>query len=636
MGCTQAKAATGVDSAELASTSNTTARTTSTNLSAVSSGTPRVVGRRIRRSKTPRSDASTAKPESTASTIRDDTSIFLQTLSAYFDCRKQLKAEADRIDAKGKLRTLRVSANVRQYVHKRHKSSANTSGSLSISRQQHDIQGQPVKNVQDLLDAAAFATPHFKRFLNKLVDGVEDVRRSQVLIAPAKQAARINEKAVNDYSEREPGPAESWVYDVTRASLICTSARQMRRVAKWLHQNSQIVVAKNRFKNPTISGYRDILFVVKIYVPAKDKLHSYFDHMCELQIHHKRIWGLNHKLESHKHYEFFRAYFRGNDEESVGKRLEDLEAINAKGRLDESVLEQVLESYDGWRMRRLARLFYEHLPEYELALMLLYQARDLAIIEDGDDHIHVAAIQNNIGYVLGQRKEDYDVALEHYLLALRIIERHGGIVHPETASAYSNIGNTLNQRGRGEYLSAFLHHERALIIRRHVLGKKHADTASSYASIGNVLHSVNNLKGSMKNHRLALKIRLSVLGRRHPCTASSFHSIGTLLHSQKKTQDALDHHQQALEIRIEVLGQRHPETASSYYNIGELFLLLQTDNEHESLANQNKALDFHKLALEIRQAVLGNDHPYTQESILSVETLQARHSQFAHEQAQLA
>jgi preprotein translocase subunit SecA/nephrocystin-3 len=309
-----------------------------------------------------------------------------------------------------------------------------------------------------------------------------------------------------------------------------------------------------------------------------------------------------------------------------------LEAINAKGRLDESVLEQVLESYDGWRMRRLARLFYEHLPEYELALMLLYQARDLAIIEDGEDHIHVAAIQNNIGYVLSQRKGDHHAALEHYLPALRIMERHVGKGHPDTASAYSNIGAALNRMG--EHRLAFLHHRRALIIRRHVLGEYHADTASSYASIGTVLCFQNNLEGSMENHRLALKIRLSVLGRRHPYTASSFHSIGTLLHRQNNTQGALDHHQQALEIRIEVLGQGHPETASSYCNIGKLLLLLQTDNEHESLANQNKALHFHELALEIRQAVLGNDHPYTQESILSVETLQAR--QFAHEQAQLA
>ena len=68
---------------------------------------------------------------------------------------------------------------------------------------------------------------------------------------------------------------------------------------------------------------------------------------------------------------------------------------------------------------------------------------------------------------------------------------------------------------------------------------------------------------------------------------------------------ALEFHAKALNIREKVLGKDHPDTANSYNSIGYVY---------SDMGDYPKALDFYTKALNIREKVLGKDHPDTANS----------------------
>ena len=72
---------------------------------------------------------------------------------------------------------------------------------------------------------------------------------------------------------------------------------------------------------------------------------------------------------------------------------------------------------------------------------------------------------------------------------------------------------------------------------------------------------------------------------------------------------ALEFHTKALNIREKVLGKDHPDTATSYNSIG---------NGYYYMGNYPKALEFHTKALNIREKALGKDHPTTADSYNSI------------------
>ena len=72
---------------------------------------------------------------------------------------------------------------------------------------------------------------------------------------------------------------------------------------------------------------------------------------------------------------------------------------------------------------------------------------------------------------------------------------------------------------------------------------------------------------------------------------------------------ALEFYTKALNIREKVLGKDHPDTAFSYNNIGSVYY---------RMGNYPKALEFHTKALNIREKALGKDHPTTADSYNSI------------------
>ena len=85
-------------------------------------------------------------------------------------------------------------------------------------------------------------------------------------------------------------------------------------------------------------------------------------------------------------------------------------------------------------------------------------------------------------------------------------------------------------------------------------------------------------------------------------TATLFHNIATVYQDQGEYEKALEYFRKALAIREKVLGAEHPSTATTYNNIAVVYW---SQGEYE------KSLGYYKKALAIDETVLGAEHPST-------------------------
>jgi tetratricopeptide (TPR) repeat protein len=82
----------------------------------------------------------------------------------------------------------------------------------------------------------------------------------------------------------------------------------------------------------------------------------------------------------------------------------------------------------------------------------------------------------------------------------------------------------------------------------------------------------------------------------------TYNNIGAVYDNQGDYPKALEFHLKALNIREKVLGKEHPDIAMSYNNIGSVFFFQ---------GDYPKALEYLQKALSILEKVLGPDHPNT-------------------------
>lgn len=584
-------------------------------------------------------------------------------MHSYLELRQRLDETAKAIDPDGALKAQTVDALLGRRDH--------VDGSFPVELQQQSAYGETVADTEELLVAASLAQAEFRDFLKRIQKDMpwlaeEDLRGKQsnscnfdkntdpstrIWLAPMKDAQRIIDKASLKYADRYPGPPESWVYDVIRASVVCMNATEIKDVVAWLSTNSHstpLVAAKNRFQSPTsITKYRDFVFLIKLPVA-----NASFHHVCELQVHHAAM--VQYQSQSQHYYKNLRSYFSHViDVDDWEQRMADLEAIGSYSKydtMDDGLCTKVSACGNVFRIERLADLLETSLPPCTDAAVRLYQKALVLVISDsnmkslavatvyeklggalsrrgkygaalclleaafelrqtdlGDTHPDTLKLQNEVG-VCHHRNGKYQMALATFKIALETLELQAGKRHTHTAQAHNDIGCLL--RDMGKYTEALDHHQQALQIREAVLGKKHTATASSYDNIGVVMQENGDFEWALQYHRRAFIVRRALLGD-HPYTAVSYENIGLLLNRQGKSLRALTLLGRALEIREAFLGDRHPDTARSLNSVG---LVLA------KLGRTPEALSFYQKALTIREDLLGNDHPDTGVSYSSVGT----------------
>lgn len=264
----------------------------------------------------------------------------------------------------------------------------------------------------------------------------------------------------------------------------------------------------------------------------------------------------------------------------------------------------------------------------------------------GPDHPDIAISNNNIGSAY-YHTSDFAKALDYFRKALDIREKSFGERHSSVGESYNNVGLMLTYLGDFESARKYL--EKGLEIKEAVYDGDNEAIAISYINLAELYSDLGDFQKALEYQQKALEINLRLFGPDHPQVALSYNNIGTAYGDLGEPQKALEYLQKALNIRIKLLGNNHPYVASGYNNIGTIYNDLgdydkaleyyhkaidsyfhneespecaQTyNNIGVALAKQGKdaeALDYKQKALEIRERVLGINHPDCRASYFSI------------------
>ncbi|KAL3920079.1 MAG: hypothetical protein SGILL_003440, partial [Bacillariaceae sp.] len=521
-----------------------------------------------------------AKPKSIFEKPNPKIGQFFDRLQHFFELRRKAEEKAIAMDPSKKFRTLRVK------IHSG--GLQNPNGTYKKEYQQRGLNDQVVQNMDDLYKIAEPAGAELKFFLNQMVQEVKGLESHSVTIAAPKPRDRAFEKAKSEYNHRIPGPPESWLYDIVRASVVCRSYKQMSDVNKWLGKNYHVVQAKNRFAEPSFNGYRDLLFHVSI--PFQGEL----AHVCEIQVHHKDMFAMNEQYGLPKHYEFFRSCFV-SPWRTQAEILEDLTMMSKFGKIEGPCMKKLLKSKDTEQILLVAGLCRDKLDDFTRALELYRRVLNLQEGEVDADDEEIAGTYLSIGLVLGSMGANEE-SLMNLKKALEIQESCLGSENVEVADTYAEIGHLLAKKG--DFSGALAQYQRALVIRETKLGKDHFQVIESLKDIGLVLQEKGDFLESEDEYRRALQLQENLLGDIHPDVATTHAMIGTTLCLHGDFGKAMEEHRLALSIRETVLGKNNPITAQSHTDIG---ILLCQKGEYEMSEWR------HRKALRIREATRGKD-----------------------------
>jgi len=202
----------------------------------------------------------------------------------------------------------------------------------------------------------------------------------------------------------------------------------------------------------------------------------------------------------------------------------------------------------------------------------------------------------NMGLVQGAMGET-DESLQNLLKALAIKESLLGDDHVEVADAHVEIGHMLSKRG--DYSGAYTQYQRTQLIRENKLGKDHFLVIKSLQDIGLVLQKKGDFQESENEYRRALAIQKAVLGCDEHVDLATTHSfIAKTLCLYGEFEKALVEDKLAMAMREKLLGKNHCSTADSHSAIGTL--LFHTGDYKTSRWHPNKAL-------KIRETMLGKN-----------------------------
>lgn len=521
---------------------------------------------------------------------------FFERLNHFMDVQRKVEERMQKIDPSGRLAEIEVEAHSGGLLE--------DDGTYKLMYQQKDAEGDPARNLGEVYEAAYQIKQSLRDLLDKIVDKVKGLDYVDAQIVDLKPRDRANEKGREEYLLRSPGPAETWIFDILRSSVICKTMKQVEAVNKFLHKKAHIVQVKNRFARPAYSGYRDILYHVLLDWPYKEGVQF----VAEIQVHHKEVLNLEKMFGMPNHYKYFRPCFAGPSRTAV-ESLRDLAVLHKAGKIDDALMGKILESENPDQLFMYAKLFYLKLEDYDRALEIYSRVLTLQESSIGEIHAKTAATYQDIGLVQA-KKGLFDNGLRNLQKCLEIQEEVYGAYSPEVAITRSLLGATIVQRGDDgdelmEHRGALQQYRKALVIRERCLGEDHLDVAGSYQNIGASLCKLGDFQGALAAYRESLSILESLLGENHADVAIGHSLLGDVLYQQGDFQGAMEEYSVALAIREEVFGKTHATTAESHTEIGKLLAEVQDYDEAETR---------HRKALRIRDTVVGRGSPEAAES----------------------
>mmetsp|Transcript_16084 Transcript_16084/g.39386 ORF Transcript_16084/g.39386 Transcript_16084/m.39386 type:complete len:725 (+) Transcript_16084:107-2281(+) len=497
---------------------------------------------------------------STMPPLQPQTRAFLGHAAKFLDCRRQMNAKYCENNEFQQLARLYVQTD----------SGGIETDALECKRQyqQQGMTGTPVNSFEELYEAANIAEPVFKDAVMRLVDRARKVcgdsgETITVQFPRLKGRDRALQKANDDYMNRTPGPAVSWLYDILRTSIEFASADQIATFLELMQADGSIhiVKAKNRFAQPGVSGYRDLLFHIQI-----NTLHG-FKHIGEIQIHHKEMKKMDKQLRSHFYYEFVRSYSAGGAD-GLEDRLNDLEVITGEAFLDEHSLGSMLrQPMEVSKINRFVNFFTDHLDEKEWAMRFCVKLLWREMNTNGPSTVTIANAYDKLGKILQEAycgKMDEEALLLH-LRSLKIKKKVLGKNNVAVAQTHENIA--LLQISRNDPLDAMKHLQAALEIKTTILGEDHFSVAETYNHMISASLQLKRTADVVELCHRSLRIRSSRVGKDHPDLADVYRILAGAFLRQSKYYDASENYERSLEIRKKLVGDNHDSLLEDYKGI---------------------------------------------------------------------
>lgn len=534
----------------------------------------------------------TKKEASQKSKLRRETMRFLHTLHKYLDCRAKMDAKYLEV---GELRAIAKYPMIPNLISAEGR---NASLECKAEYQQQSIEGKPVQSLDELFDAAERATAPYHDTINRIIGVLSMLLGEEDNVAsldPArlKSRERAKEKAEDDYGKQKPSPGFAWLYDIVRGSIEFESATQLTAFLNLLRCDSSIhiVKSKNRFREPRLTGYRDINVQFLLDTMQGFKL------ICELQIHHTAIRKLDKELKSHDYYEYFRSFFAGATS-SLQERLEVLKLISDGGAIDDSFLHQLLEtSKDVERLERLGAMFRDQFCEYHWALLVYGKLVEIHVQDNGADHPKVAHAFSDMALVLKEQGK-LDEAMELYSASLDIYKMAKGDENELVAETYVNMALVMKDQGKLEEAMDLL--RKSLKINdKGVVGEVPSSVATTYSHMATILRMQGKLDEAMQLYEISLKVERGSFGGGHWSVAETLQNMAIVLSIKGKFEESMTIFQDSLEITKKQLGENHSSVAVAYRNMALVC---------EKQVKLDRSLALYEKSLEIYKSNVGEKH----------------------------
>ncbi|HET7202258.1 MAG TPA: tetratricopeptide repeat protein, partial [Steroidobacteraceae bacterium] len=179
----------------------------------------------------------------------------------------------------------------------------------------------------------------------------------------------------------------------------------------------------------------------------------------------------------------------------------------------------------------------------------------------GDEHAEMGIVLNNLGNALSDIPEKYDEAGEVYLRAADITRRTRGELHPETATAYNNLGALYLKTGAWD--KADEAYRRAIAIRTSAFGADHPHTAQAQRSRAEALARMGRLDEAERLMRTSVATYQASLGPEHWRTANAQLYLGWVFALAGRPADAARSMNEAYSRLVQALGEDHPRVLAA-------------------------------------------------------------------------
>jgi CHAT domain-containing protein/tetratricopeptide (TPR) repeat protein len=182
----------------------------------------------------------------------------------------------------------------------------------------------------------------------------------------------------------------------------------------------------------------------------------------------------------------------------------------------------------------------------------------------GNDAAPVASTLGNLASAVqnGGRPAD---AIPLFRDALGVMTRVRGADHPDTIRIESNLATALSDLSRDAEAEPIM--RRILAARRAALGPTHPDTVTAVNNLAAVTERLGREQEAEALYREAIAVS-QTKGGDPTLLASTVSGLATNLGEQGRYGEALQLHTQALDLRQKLLGPQHPDVAISLSNVG--------------------------------------------------------------------